>query len=431
MHKTEPSTSLRRAPLCLVATALIASSNGYSPAMAVQPTNIEGSREGSYFEYQCGAGKVLVGLRGSAGVLIDNIQAICAKVDGSGGYAEASPVGPVFGNNRPFDRFVQCPPTYAVKSVDMGMNEANPHIGAIRLNCYELAHPVEGGMAVLELRGSGNLEGHQDDISIAIGNNPGGSIGRNVGCGTGFATGIRGRAGSYLSALGLNCGPATAVADPTANRTLGKRKKSSIEGKYPDAASTTSAVPQTQRTLGKRKRPDSWGAPAPEPTGGAGSVSVNSDGSTGAYTKGNGWTGSPPPSSGTPPPAPAPAVTEGPSEAIGGDYATVVEVSESRCLFKDMRGSAQRTILLDPNPAIRIPLNEFSNFFGGPVMVNVQGLNLSQSTTIQMVFGPASSQVPATFQGAFTPDGTQFNMNFEAGNDLCRIRGMIRGSRQG
>ena len=416
--------------LSLIATSPLAIG---APALA-QPTNVYGGSGGRFFEYGCGNGQVLVGLRGSAGILLDNIQAICGRVGANGTSMDAAPQGPVFGGNRASDRYAQCPPGYAVSGASMGLNENYPHIGAILLTCTELVNRAAGGSANIEIRGSGNLEGHEaaPPIGILVGGNPGGSMRGGAGCAN-YAVGIRGRAQDYLDAFGLVCGQAVAVAEPGPPRTLNKRRRSSIEGKYPNATSTTTSIPQVPKTLNKRRRPGSWGTPAPEQqTGGAGGASLNSDGSTGAYTKGNGWTGAPPATPPAEPPVESQAESQAPAPSadIGGSYSTVVEVNDSRCLFRDMRGSSQRVLELAPNAGVMIPLHSFSNIFGGPVTLNVDGLRLSQSTTIQMVFGPASSPMPATFDGAFTEDGEQFNVNFKAGNNLCRVAGTIRGQRQ-
>ncbi len=406
---------------------------GATPA-AAQPTAVYGGSGGRFFEFGCGTGQVLVGLRGSAGILLDNIQAICARVGPTGSSIEPAAQGPVFGGNRAADRYAQCPPGYAVSGARIGLNENYPHVGAILLTCTELINRAAGGSADIEIRGSGNLEGHEAEppIGILVGGNPGGSLNGAAGCAS-YAVGIRGRAQDYLDAFGLICGQAVAVAEPGPPKTLNKRKKASIAGKYPNESSTSISIPQQPKTLNKRKRPGSWGTPTPEQqTGGAGGASLNSDGNVNAYTKGNGWTGAAPASPPAAPSVNAPAAQQdmSPSQLIGGQYSTVVEVNDSQCLFQDMRGSSQRILQLEPNPGILIPLNSFSNFFGGPVTLIVQGLRLSQSTTIPMQFGPGSSPVPAEFDGSFSDDGDRFNVEFKAGNALCRMAGTIRGERQ-
>jgi hypothetical protein len=419
----------RRRILYPVRLSLLAAAAAATPVPSqAQQGQIHGGSGGRYFEYTCPAGWVLVGLRGSAGILLDNIQAICGRVGPGNQIQESSPQGPVFGGNRPMDKGVTCPAAYAITLALISENDSNPHVGAIRLSCTELVNRQYGGVVGIDIRGSGNLEGYESTTFFSPGDE--GGRGDVSACNGQYAVGIRGRAQNYLDAFGLVCGQAVAVAEPTAPKTLNKRKKATILARDPNAFSSSSSIPQTQKTLNKRKRPDSWGTPPAEQTGGAGGASLNSDGSVSPYSKGPGWTGSAPATS--PPTAPPPDAPQAPIPAaeIGGSYSTTVEVNDSRCMFKDMRGSGERMLQLAPNQGIVIPLNEYDNFFGGPVTLNLNGLQLSQSTTIPLVFGPASAQVPASFDGAFSQDGGQFNVKFEAGNALCRIAGTIRGQRQ-
>lgn len=377
---------------------------------AAQPAEVYGGSDGRYFEFGCGPGQILVGLRASAGILIDNAQAICARVNSSGGFASAAPQGPVFGSSRPQDQHVECPQGFGVAGARIGKNEHYPHVGAIELTCRELVNRAEGGTAHVQVRGSGNLEGH--NVTIGVGDNPGGSMPGYSICANNYATGIRGRAGDYLSAFGLLCGQAVSVAEPGPAKTLNKRKKSSIAGKYPGAASATTSIPQAQKTLNKRKKPGSW--PPPQEQAGNMGASLNSDGGIGI----------PAPAPVSTPPAPVA------SSLIGGIYATIVSITDSRCMIQeDMRGSWEGAVDVTPRPGVLIPLEQFSGFFGGPVILNVDGLRLSQSTKIPMKFGPLTAPAPARFEGAFSEDGSSFEVQFQAGTDFCRVGGTIQGSR--
>lgn len=392
-----------------------------------QPAPIYGGGGGRYFEFSCASGEILVGLSGSAGVLVDNIQAVCARVDSASSFASAAPKGPIFGNNRPQDRYAQCPPGYAVAKALISLNDDYPQVGKIELVCVELVNRSDGGSTTVEIRGSGNLAGYTAGV---LGNGAReGDPPEWSGCDNLYATGIRGRAGDNLTAFGLMCGPKPAIASSEPPKTLNKRKRATILAKDPNAFSKTSSIPQEPKTLNKRKRPGTWGTPAPDQqTGGAGGASLNSDGSTGAFTKSNAWTGSTPSS---PPVASQPAPqTMAPSPLINGVYATIVSITDSRCMFSgDMRGSGQRDLEINPQPHIQIPLHEYSAVFGGPVNLMVDGTRLFQSTTIPLQFGPVTSPVPASFDGAFSEDGNSFDVRFQAGTDFCRIGGTIHGSR--
>ena len=368
-------------------------------AARAQAGAIHGGGGGEYFEFNCGPGQVLVGLRWSAGVLIDSAQAVCARVDGNQTIG-ASAQGPVFGNDRPFDQAIECPAGYAVTQALVARNESNPHLGSVQLLCTQLTNRVDGGTTSIHMRGGGNLEGHQSPF-VFIGGNEGVASGMS-NCPGGYAVGIRGRDGGYLTALGLICGPKpTAAADPYAGRTLGKRKRPPAsppaigQQSLDDAASSVSLPATVQpRTLGKRKRRPADPAPG---------ASISSDGA---------------------PQAPR----EAPSPLINGSFGTTVTITESQCLGQDLRGSWTRNIAVDPQPGIIIPLDQYNSFFAGPVTLYVEGLTIAQTARIRVNAGPIS-EVPATFEGAFIADGSRFQVRFTGGTALCRIGGMIEGLR--
>lgn len=257
-------------------------------------------------------------------------------------------------------------------------------------------------------------------------------------CPGGYAVGIRGRDGGYVTAFGLMCGPKpSASADPNAGHTLGKRKRPNrpaFEPGGPRGEATSSTVAGSRasiagtldeqrasggriegpaatapRTLGKRKRP----APAsPEPAPAGETISaINSD------------------SFNAPPPESAPAEVEPPSPLINGSYATTLSVTESRCLGQDLRGTWRGTAEIDPQPAISIPLQTMGPLFAAPVTVQVQGLVVRQSTQVRLRSGLLAGAVPADLDGVFSNDGSRFNVRFTAGNGLCRIGGTISGER--
>ena len=398
----------------LLATVAMTIASLTAPAHA-QNGEIYGGGGGRYFEHRCGPGRVLVGLRASVGVLIDNIQAICARVDGAGNFTSATVDGPIFGGNRPQDQHVECPQGFAVASTAVGLNDDHPQVGAIALTCTELANRQNGGSRGIEIRGSGNLEGY--DSGFAFVNATPGGPGGFPQCDTGYAVGIRGRAEQYLDAFGLICGAAAAYVDPNAGHTLGKRRKPTLNLHRLPGDSTTTSIPQAGHTLGKRKRPQPTGgavsesnpmAEQPAQTDQPVGVSLNSDGSV-------------------PPPQPvADAMpTQPPSELINGSYLTTLTISDSRC-FQDLRSTRQGVVELKPQPGILIPLNQINSVFGAPVVLSVQGLAVSQDTTIPISIG---GSVPASFNGGFTADGARFQIRFEAGSPICRIGGTISGVR--
>ena len=403
-------------------TLLVASSVALPSAAKAEEAAVQGGPGGHYFEYGCGPGRVLVGLRGSAGILLDSVQAICAAVDARGLTIDSGLQGPVIGGDRPMDKWVECPVGYAVTHAVIGLNDDHPQVGAIRIICTELVNRRAGGSREFMLAGSGNLEGYSSPQLLSS-SRPG-TPNQWSECQSGYAVGIHGRADRYINAFGLLCGPRPAATIPenTAGRTLGKRKRPpSAIGERRPGDSTITSIPglaEPPRTLGKRKRA--------APSGGAGSESnpmagqpAEIDPALGASLNSDGGLPASPPA----------AAAEPPSPLINGSYSTTVTVTDSRCFTQDLRGTWRGVAELQPQPDIMIPLQNFTPLFAAPIVIQVQGLVIRQSTPIQLNAGAVSGSVPATFDGAFRNDGGEFNVRFTAGTSLCRIRGTILGER--
>lgn len=186
-----------------------------TPATAQERVDsaIGGGEGGSYFEFVCPSGQLLVGLHGSAGMLVDAVRAVCARVDAAGAITEAAPAGPVFGGPRPFDKAAECPNRYAIRALTIWQSEKYPYVGAIRITCHEVARVVDGGRTSVELRGTGNLIDH-DPNGIWVGGKRG--YQEDSSCPDSlYAIGIRGRSSEYLDAIGLVCGPKVTAAVAT------------------------------------------------------------------------------------------------------------------------------------------------------------------------------------------------------------------------
>ena len=185
--------------LCLILAA---------PTLAQERVDaaVQGGPGGTYFEYACGPGRLLVGLHGSAGVVVDAVQAVCARVDAVGTTTDTSPEGPVFGGARAFDKAVDCPSQQAIRRIEVSQTENDPLIGAIRITCWEVARLADGGSTNLDFSGTGHLRFYSSP-QLSIPSEDEGYFQRSQCPDPLYAIGIRGRASSYLNALGLICGP--------------------------------------------------------------------------------------------------------------------------------------------------------------------------------------------------------------------------------
>jgi hypothetical protein len=194
-----------------IAAAIVAGSfAGTTCAQEVQAP-VAGGSGGSYFEYSCGPGRMLVGLRGSAGVLVDAVQAVCARVDAAGYVSEARPAGPVFGGPRPFDKVADCPDQQAIQSLKVSQTENEPLVGSIKITCLEVARFADGGRTELEIEGSGHLALYDSPQLLTSSDDRGYYWDSNCPNET-YAVGIRGRASQYLDAIGLICAPKSKAA---------------------------------------------------------------------------------------------------------------------------------------------------------------------------------------------------------------------------
>src|SRR5262245_41394623 len=204
------SSSIHRKTVSILALLLVTVS-GAAPAQDRTNAAVQGGPGGTYFEYSCGSGRMLVGLHGSAGVLVDAVQAVCARVDAAGSVSEATPQGPVFGGQRPFDKVADCPDGQAIRMLDISQSEGNPFVGAIRIRCQETARMEEGCSTDLNLSGSGHLRGYDSPFG-PMASQDNGEFGASRCPDPTYAVGIRGRSSFWLNALGLICAPKPVTA---------------------------------------------------------------------------------------------------------------------------------------------------------------------------------------------------------------------------
>jgi len=176
--------------LCLSAIAIafsLAASRPVAAQAAEQTEIVEWGNGGNpYFRYICGGGRVLIGLQGSAGVLIDSVQAVCGKMEGGRLVGTAQPEGPVFGGmGGSIHQTAGC--ARGITKAEIARNKFDPSVGAITFPCPG-ARPGQS----TEIRGSGELGGDFRSVSC-----PSGTV----------AVGIAGRHGRFIDAFGLLCGP--------------------------------------------------------------------------------------------------------------------------------------------------------------------------------------------------------------------------------
>jgi len=195
-------------PTVAIAMSLLAS-NPVNPQGGVR-LDMLGFATGNYFEYVCGPGRALVGIRGYTGVWIDNVQAVCARVDARGVF-DARPEGPVFGGSRPINNAYSCPSGTVAAGLWVMSNENNPHLGSIRTACVDFStrNFVDYEYFVTDARG---MRGTGRSVY---------PIGQKCPAGT-VAIGIRGRVSDFVDAFGLTCGTPKSPPPPNIDEFIGK-----------------------------------------------------------------------------------------------------------------------------------------------------------------------------------------------------------------
>ena len=191
----------------LLAISLVANTSSAAAQNLVRLDALGGSG-GNDFEHICGLGRVLIGVRGYTGVWIDNVQAVCARVNDDN-VSDAQPEGQVFGGNRPLTSGVNCPGRTVIAGLTVNTNRDKPFLGFIAPLCADFFTanilPNPTGM-----RGTGLLASERSGTIWAEFVTPDET--QKCPAGT-VAVGIRGRAGQFLDALGLICGPKPAPPD--------------------------------------------------------------------------------------------------------------------------------------------------------------------------------------------------------------------------
>jgi len=215
-------------PAIAIAVTLIASTSAASQVLV--KLDIIGGPGGNYFEHVCGPGRVLVGVSGDAGVWIDNVQAVCARLDGSV-VSDAHAEGQVFGGNGgEHPNISNCPGDTKVAGLEVELNKDKPFLGSIKPICS--TDLISRNFSVPALKGTGRLA--SEPGSRLPGFVEYGAAASHQECPRGLvAVGILGRASQFVDALGLICGPKPPSVADMSGIFLGK-EVSFQSSNYPD-----------------------------------------------------------------------------------------------------------------------------------------------------------------------------------------------------
>jgi len=216
---------------CLPAITIAISLSAHAPAHAQVKLDPVGGPSGNYFEYVCGPGRVLVGVKGHTGVWIDNVQAVCASVE-AGRVSAPEAEGPVFGGNGGESaNSSNCPGGTVVSGLVLESNKDKPFLGSIKPICS--TEFINRNFSAMALKGSGRLSSETGSRLPAF--EEFGTEANHQECPRALvAVGILGRAGEFLDAFGLICGPKPVTSPANISNSLLGKEVSFQSSNYSD-----------------------------------------------------------------------------------------------------------------------------------------------------------------------------------------------------
>ena len=159
-------------------------------------TTAAGGSGGTAYRLNCPSNRVLVGIRGRAGSLIDGIRGVCVKVSYNGNWSGGTTNTTYKGGSggTAFSRI--CPSGYAVSGIS---GRKGSLVDRIRLYCRKLVNASDAG-----LKHAGRLTGSRTGLS-SIGRGGGSAFGRYDCVDNMPGRGLRVRTGRYLNRIQVYC----------------------------------------------------------------------------------------------------------------------------------------------------------------------------------------------------------------------------------
>ena len=150
-----------------------------------------GGSGGLAFTRDCGSGRVLTGLQGRDGMLVDAVGLMCRPVNGSGVLGPESIVGTLVGGGGGATKIVRCPSGQVVTGVRI---RYATYVDMIALQCRlwdASTRTSSGTLAIANMLGTSSASGSYVVSTCATKQQP--------------ARGIHGRAQAFVDAIGLTC----------------------------------------------------------------------------------------------------------------------------------------------------------------------------------------------------------------------------------
>jgi hypothetical protein len=166
-----------------------------SPVRAAQEFPLYGGPGGGAFRFDCPSGHFMVGAKYRAGSWLDQIAVICAKIGPLG--LDYDPIGPAFGGNGGnVSRIETCNLNQVITGAAVLLNSSNKFVKEIDFGCRS---PYNGSYRSIIVGSPASI--FPDHYQL---------------CRNGEAiTGIQGRAGLFIDAIGMICGALPEIAPST------------------------------------------------------------------------------------------------------------------------------------------------------------------------------------------------------------------------
>jgi hypothetical protein len=163
--------------------ALILACGGAALAVPARADDLLGGEGGSAFgPVNCPRGQGVVGIFGRSGNVIDTLQIICGKADGSADFVDPRRIGPSDGGS-PVSAV--CPPLGVAQSIQVNVRE---HHGAIVVSQVTLTCTLKS----------------QESLGrVTLGGGGGEDAGSSACPVNTVVAGFEGRAGSFIDAIGI------------------------------------------------------------------------------------------------------------------------------------------------------------------------------------------------------------------------------------
>lgn len=212
---------MRVSDFCVAATIALVT----SPSQATM-TEVFGGPGGTPFSMSCGSGRYLVGFDAGAGAWIDGVGLICASIVSGNKVATSFSKRGWAGGKGGSRQEVYCPPGQAVTALGVahtrGGGLQRQYVNTVDIQCQ---HRQEKSGCISSGEGCGYLPSEVVGVFVQKGihyrYDP-------LRCPAGeYATGIQGRAGAYVDAIGLICAP---ISEPVTTAT--SRKEHKVEANF-------------------------------------------------------------------------------------------------------------------------------------------------------------------------------------------------------